>query len=176
MVATLLLATLAATSLDAPDLQFMVQEEKMARDVYSVFADQHGLRLFSNIAKSEQQHMDAVAALLNSANLSNPTEGLGAGQFKNPEIDKMYKQLVESGRKSLMNALIAGATIEDKDISDLDALAKEGAKGQVMTTVKSLRSASEIHLRVFYGQIKRRGGTYAPQFISQAEFDRIINR
>ena len=44
-------------------LLFMRKEEKLARDVYLVLFDKWGLRVFENIAQSEQRHMDAVLYL-----------------------------------------------------------------------------------------------------------------
>jgi len=41
-------------------LMKMREEEKMARDVYQVLYDKWGHQIFSNIARSEQQHMGAV--------------------------------------------------------------------------------------------------------------------
>lgn len=36
------------------------EEEKLARDVYLTFYDEFDLATFSNIASSEQMHMDAL--------------------------------------------------------------------------------------------------------------------
>jgi len=44
-------------------LLFMREEEKLARDVPLVLFDKSGLRVFENIAQSEQRHMDAVLYL-----------------------------------------------------------------------------------------------------------------
>lgn len=161
-------------SVHGPDINFMIQEEKMARDVYTAFADKYGIRIFANIAKSEQKHMDAVAALLESVDQANPVEGLKPGEFKNPDVLTLYKKLIGAGNKSLLDALKAGATIEDKDIFDLNAMIKAGAEGQVLTTLSALRSASGNHLRAFYGQIKSRGGDYEPQFLTETEFRKIV--
>ena len=45
-------------------LQYLVEEEKLARDVYAYFAENVTSQKFSNIVKSEQTHMDAISALL----------------------------------------------------------------------------------------------------------------
>ena len=42
----------------------MREEEKLARDVYVALGDRWGLRVFENIARAEQRHMDAVVAQL----------------------------------------------------------------------------------------------------------------
>ena len=53
-------------------LLFMREEEKLARDVYLELFDEWGLRVFENIAESEQKHMDAVLYLLGKYGLEDP--------------------------------------------------------------------------------------------------------
>ena len=48
------------TDVETEDLMFMREEEKLARDTCLVLGEQWGLTIFSNIAKSEQKHMDAL--------------------------------------------------------------------------------------------------------------------
>ena len=45
----------------------MRQEEKLARDVYLILYEKWGLVIFSNIANSEQSHMNAIKTLLLTA-------------------------------------------------------------------------------------------------------------
>ncbi len=73
------------TSTDETSLDFMVQEEKLAHDLYAEFADAWGLRLFDNISSAEQQHMDSVGALLDAYGVDDPTDGLASGEFANLE-------------------------------------------------------------------------------------------
>ena len=52
--------TLSETEKEA--LLYMREEEKMARDVYTVFYEKWNTRVFSNIAAAEQQHMTPSCA------------------------------------------------------------------------------------------------------------------
>ncbi len=45
----------AATKPDAEELQYMVAEEKLAHDVYVTLGEEYGLRIFTNIARSEMR-------------------------------------------------------------------------------------------------------------------------
>ncbi len=60
------------TAAEEEGLLFMREEEKLARDVYLVLFDKWGLRVFENIAESEQRHMDAVLYLLGKYGLDDP--------------------------------------------------------------------------------------------------------
>lgn len=55
--------TVAATT-DSEDtnseLLYMIEEEKLAGDIYAAFYDIYGLKVFDNIARSEDRHFDAL--------------------------------------------------------------------------------------------------------------------
>ncbi|MEB3765116.1 MAG: DUF2202 domain-containing protein, partial [Desulfurococcales archaeon] len=59
--------TLSQQEIDS--ILFMREEEKLARDVYLTLYDMYGLQIFQNIARSEQNHMDAVLTLIEKYNL-----------------------------------------------------------------------------------------------------------
>lgn len=156
-------------------LAFMREEEKLARDVYQYLYAAWQVKIFSNIASSEQTHMDAVLLVLDKYSLPDPAAGLSPGVFKNAAMQDLYRQLTTQGQKSALDAYIVGATIEDLDLRDLyDALEK--VDNQDITYVyENLARGSRNHLRSFYRNILNAGGTYTPQYISQDEFDRIVN-
>ena len=58
-------------------LQFMVEEEKLARDVYSYLYQQWNLAIFNNITGSEQNHMDSIRDLLIRYDLDDPSNNSG---------------------------------------------------------------------------------------------------
>ncbi len=156
-------------------LPFMREEEKLARDVYIFLYNKWGLTIFNNISASEQTHMNAVLMLLNKYNITDPVGSNGYGVFTNPVLQNLYTQLTAQGSLSTLEALKVGATIEDLDIYDLKiALAK--VDNQDITLVyNNLMKGSRNHLRSFYSNIQIAGGTYTPQYITQAEFDAIIS-
>jgi len=69
------------TDVQKEGLLFMIEEEKVARDVYTHLYDTYGLRVFANIARAEQQHMDAIKALLDRYNLEAPLTLNNEGVF-----------------------------------------------------------------------------------------------
>ena len=56
------------------DMAFMREEEKMARDLYTVFRQKYRDRIFGNIASSEQKHMDAILQLLKVYSQPDPVQ------------------------------------------------------------------------------------------------------
>ena len=104
---------------DEEGLLFMWEEEKLARDIYTNMYDRYGKEIFLKISKSEQQHMDAVKRQLDIKSLSTPVNPKSIGTFKNPELAKLYTELIARGNISLGDAYRVGLDIELKDIEDL---------------------------------------------------------
>lgn len=156
-------------------LSFMREEEKLARDVYIFLYNKWTLPIFNNISSSEQSHMDAIVQLLNKYNLPDPVGSNGYGIFSNPLLQNLYTQLTTQGSVSLLDALKAGATIEDLDIYDLKLSLTKVDNHDIILVYNNLMKGSRNHLRSFYSNIINAGGTYTPQYITQAEFDAIIN-
>ena len=153
----------------------MRQEEKLARDVYITLYEKWGLRIFSNIAQSEQTHMDAIKVLLDKYGLEDPAANDVIGQFSDQAFVDLYTALVNQGSTSLVDALKVGATIEDLDIKDLEDEIAVSDNQDIKTVFQNLMKGSRNHLRSFYRLIVANGDTYTPQYITQEEFDAIVN-
>lgn len=160
---------------EADALLYMREEEKLAHDVYITLYDQWGVRVFSNIAASEQTHTDAVATLLDRYGLSDPTVGNAVGEFADPALQTLYNQLVEQGSLSLADALKAGATIEEIDILDLEQRIAETDHADIQLVYERLLAGSANHLRAFTSTLERQTGeSYMPQYMLQADYDAIL--
>ncbi|NJE04886.1 DUF2202 domain-containing protein [Thermococcus sp. M36] len=163
------------TDVEKEGLLFMVEEEKLAHDVYTKLYEKWGLQIFSNIARSETTHVESVRLLLRKYNLTDPTENAGIGEFQNKELQALYDQLIEMGMKSEIDALKVGAIIEETDIRDLQGWLAQTNKIDIITVYENLMMGSRNHLRAFVGQLENRGVTYEPQILPKDEYELIIN-
>lgn len=139
----------ALTSTTKASLQFIVEEEKLARDVYTALAKTSGLTKFESIARSEQLHMDEIRALLKKYNIKDPTANAATGVFVNKDLQKLYTTLVAQGSVSDEAALAVGVSIEKLDIADLDKLVKTIAASDIKAAFANLRAGSVRHLSAF---------------------------
>lgn len=155
-------------------LYLMREEEKLARDVYYKLYSIWGQRTFSNIADSENQHMSMVGILIERYNLTDPIQEDIKGEFKNEELQTLYNNLIEKGSKSLLDALIVGATVEDLDIKDLEELLAQTDNKDITMIYENLQKGSRNHIRTFVAKIEQNGGNYSAQYISQEELEEIL--
>ncbi len=158
---------------DIKILKHMREEEKLARDVYDYFYTKYGLPIFDNISNAEQAHMDRVLTLLNQNGIKDPASS-EPGIFNNIELQQLYYDLIAQGDKSVIDALKAGATIEDVDIYDLMKFTKETNNPGIIRIFENLTCGSKNHMRMFIDLLKTYDATYTPQYISEKQFNKII--
>jgi hypothetical protein len=156
-------------------LILMREEEKLAHDVYLTLAAEWNIRSFENIAAAEETHMDAVAQILERYSIEDPVQNDTVGVFESPLLSGLYDELVDTGMRSYLDALSVGAKIEELDIADLQRLMASTDNEDVKVVYQNLLKGSRNHLRSFDALIERFGGTYSPEHLSAAEYQRIAS-
>jgi len=156
------------------NLQFLKEEEKLARDVYLFSYDLYGMQIFNNISNSEQSHMNSVSVILEKYNVQDLSLD-ERGKFSNNVLQGLYNDLTDLASNSLEDALIAGATIEDLDINDLNSFAINANHEDIKEMYELLTCGSRNHLRGFTNNLDNMGGSYDPQFLSIEEYNEILN-
>ena len=158
------------------NLLYMIQEEKLARDVYTYLGDKYNLQVFKNIARAEQTHMNNIALLLDRYGIDNPVADLKPGEFENAKLGDLYNQLINQGSQNEVSALKVGALIEETDIKDLEEGIKATDNEDIKYVYDVLKSGSYSHLRAFVRNLEKYGVDYKPVVLSQAEYDSIIGK
>ena len=172
------LALLPVGELDQNEIDallFMREEEKLARDVYNFLAAHWGLPAFSNIASSEQTHMNIVLDLINRYEL-NDSAAAQAGVFNNADLQNLYNQLTAQGSLSIEEAFKVGAAIEEIDILDLQLRLPQTDQADIQQVFESLLNGSYNHLNAFVSNLLNRTGvTYVPQYLSTEVYQSILS-
>src|SRR5512139_1237530 len=126
------------TPTEEADLLFTREEEKLARDTYLTLYDRWELAVFSNIAGSEQSHMDAILKLLLKYRLPDPAANNGIGEFSNATLQALYATLIAKGALSGLDALEVGGIIEETDMRDIQAAIDEAQHEDIKKTYETL--------------------------------------
>ena len=143
--------TLAGKSTEE-QLLYLIEEEKLAHDVYTVMYQKYGANVFGNILQSESTHQGKVLTLLQTRNITDPRSS-EIGVFKNQDLQALYNQLIAQGNKNATEAYKVGVAIEEKDIADISTQLSTAKDDDVIAALESLRSGSENHLRAFNRQL-----------------------
>lgn len=143
-------ATYSQADLDA--LIYMIEEEKLAGDIYDAFYEQTGLRVFDKIGDSEDQHMEALIAQAEIAGLNlDAVLSFPEGQYSNPDLQALYDSLLSTGSVSTTAALEVGMAIELTDIADLQFAMVDLVGTSLGSVYANLLSGSNNHLAAFEG-------------------------
>ena len=169
-------ATPAELSADEfPALVYMLEEEKLAHDLYVTFYEKWDLPIFKNISQSEQTHMDAIKTLLNQYGMDVPASN-EIGIFTDPDLQTLYNDLVVRGNQSSADAIKVGAVVEEIDILDLQKRLTQTNHIGIQQVFTNLERASSNHLRAFASMLRTQTGeTYQPQYLSAETCRDIIN-
>ncbi len=165
--------TATLTQDEKNDLQFLREEEKLARDVYLYAYDKYALTISNNISQSEQRHMDKVLTLLQTYGLEDPASA-ERGVFVNQELQTLYNDLTAQVDISMVEALKVGAIIEDLDIKDIEEFISRTNRPDILAVYDNLECGSRNHMRGYYNELITNGVTYVSQFISAEELITII--
>ena len=142
-------ATTSLTSAEQEILAYMLEEEKVARDVYENLYDVWGATEFKNIAVSEDRHMDRVERLAVRYDIALPATLETRGEFQDAELQQLYDDLIAQGAVSLEAAFQVGVTIEEVDIADLQELIDLTERSDIDRVAGNLLRASQNHLKAF---------------------------
>lgn len=118
--------------------------------------------------------MNAVIHLLKYYNAGD-TLVSEPGIFSIDEIQTLYNELIAKGSVSVEEACMTGALIEEMDIRDLTEALDNTTNENIIRVFENLLKGSRNHLRAFNRQIINLGLVYTPVYISQEEFDLIVN-
>lgn len=158
-------------------IQFMREEEKLARDVYLTLDQQwgHQTQVFANIAESEEKHTSSVEFLIEKYAIDDPVLHDEIGLFTHPELQELYDQLVAQGLNSLLDGLYVGGLIEEKDMEDILTAIESTDERPLVLVYSNLLDGSENHLRAFVEVIENEGLEYESQLLTQDEVDYILS-
>ncbi|MEZ4721161.1 MAG: DUF2202 domain-containing protein [Flavobacteriales bacterium] len=156
------------------NLQFMQEEEKLARDVYTTFYEKWEDHPFSNISGSEQDHMNRIQAHMDEYGVESLVKD-EAGVFTNSALQSLYDSLTTVGLANQVDALMIGAEIEELDILDLmDAMETHFPEGDINTTYQNLMDASKKHLYAYTKYMSMQfDTTYVPRHMSQSLYEQM---
>lgn len=163
---------------EAEHMEFMREEEKVARDTYLVLYEAWTLTVFTNISASEQSHMDAMLKLLNKYDLEDPAAGNGIGEFSDPYLQSLYDGLVAKGELSDLDALQVGGIIEETDMHDILDAIEHTDNADIVAVYENLLCGSRNHLRSFARNIEAMTGEpyeALTDALPQEEVDAIVN-
>lgn len=143
--------TVSLSQSEVDSLLYMIEEEKMAHDVYVELFEQTGLIEFDKISESEQNHYDKLVSVADKFDVDISFLSTESGVFANDEIQNLYDTLMQNASSSTEAAISVGIAIEEADIADLGATIETTEAVLLGQVYSHLLDASTNHLSAFEG-------------------------
>ncbi len=140
-------------------LEYMYDEERLAKDIYLALYSKYRINQLERIAtNSETRHIDAVNRLAQRYGVT--TSSQRAGVYSVSKIQDLYNQLYSKGVRSQRDALEVGCMVEVTDINDLQehiSTAQRAGANDIVDTFESLKRGSYNHYWAFDRGLKQMG-------------------
>lgn len=151
-------------------LIYMREEEKLARDIYTVLGETTPSSVFKNISRSEQTHMDAFDQLLDRYEVPDPVVDESViGTFTDPFFTNLFIELKEKGQQSDKDAFEVGAMVEDLNMANLIKYSEATDKPDLKLAYNALLTQSKNHMSGFVRQLDRLGYEFEPEYITSEQ-------
>jgi hypothetical protein len=154
---------------------YMIEGEKMARDLYYHFSQKYDFAQFEELYKAEQSQLQAIKQLAKKYDIENPAAKKDVGQFKNPEIQQFYDEFLKQGNKNLEEALKASSKAEEVAIQIYLRSIDGAEKADTKFVFEQLNIAAKNHLRLLAETLEEKEVDYKPEHLDQPDYNRIIH-
>lgn len=156
------------TTLTTAAMAFAIEEERVAQDLYQLAAEKWGLAVFTNIRRSETQHVAALTQLAVRYRL--PVPAAERGVYQTADLQALYTSLAALVAVSPESALSVGALVEETDIVDLRESMATITDATTLGVMRRLEAASWNHLAAFVRNLAFLGIVYQPQVLDPEEY------
>jgi len=151
-------------------LQYMYNEERLAKDIYlNIYKKQPIQQLYNIATRAETKHIDAVNQL--AAKYALTKANYPSGKYPEQELQNLYNRLYNKGIRSQKDALEVGCMVEVVDINDLNKYigqAQASNAQDILSVFNRLRMGSYNHYWAFDRSLKNMGASNGCCSLGQA--------
>ncbi len=158
------------------DIIYLLEEEKMAHDLYVSFDEKWDMPFLSGIAYSESQHIAIVESIILNYSVPSPDLLILNKEriIQSNYLQKSMGELLANGSKSPVYALKSAAQMEEMSIIDLGKIIANSSNSELIDTYRLLIQLSGQHLREITDQLNLMGYEYRPVIISPETYNLIM--
>lgn len=167
----------ATSPLTADETEFLYairEDEKIAHDVYAAFSALYpAAKTISKIMTAESSHISAAEAVLDYYEIEYPPLS-DTGIFEDADRQALYNDLITKGT-TLIKAYGTMALMEEETVYAYKSIQNQLTNSNLSLLLSQLIKASSNHLRATVRQVVKLGGSYSPAYLSDEEYQTIIN-
>lgn len=132
----------------AYELVYLVELEKLARDVYNyLYLHNKKLVKYKEIAISEQEHMNMVRVALKAKGTKDQSTKLKPGQYSFRTLTEYYNRFISHYDPKVPYSV--GVEVEAEDMNAIDSVKIVVVEKDVLKLLNTLEAQSNLHLKYF---------------------------
>ena len=152
------------------------QIEKLAHDVNFTLYSKWNIPAFLRKSSAAEMKTQCVKQLINKYDLQDPVNDNEIGKYADNNLVKIYNNFVEQGSKTLNDAFIVSAQLQDYLIYNLKQDSTKIDNDDIKLVINNLLNSAQRDLAMTVKRLEKFGITYTPKYISQQEFEQIMSQ
>lgn len=157
-------------------IKYMVESEKLSRDLYQKLYELWELEIFNDLYKIEITHNNAVKKLAELEELIEENSVDNPGEFKSAYFDRVFKDFSETSNKSFYDAIYVAATMEEMAIFDIMEYEATTGNETLAKMLLDLKYGAMSNLRKLNKEIQAFGVPYEGKYLDPALLKRILGQ
>lgn len=159
---------------DQKALLYLIEEQKMARDVCALLGEKHGVKLFTSYSQKAQAQMVRLEELYKTYKPEYQLDKT-PGTYVNLKIQDLYQYYVSEGVVSLNEGFRAGAKIADASIYGIENIMSGTQNTKLHGVYGIVRCGSGNQLRSFVNMLVGNGEMFMPEYITMKHYRDIMH-
>lgn len=163
------------TPADEESLQYLYESLLMVGEIFRNSYEKWGIPEFNDASRKEFSSLDTIRTIMDKYKLKNPAVNHHPGIYFNPEIQLWHNENLSNAITSYDDALSTALRIEEKILYDIQQHSTKGTQNNDLRILYTkLYTGAANHLKRFYPLLMNRGSSYSPEYLSQAEFEKLL--
>lgn len=161
---------------EAVSVLYIHDKELLSYRINYMMSEYWSLTNFGYRVASEENHLNLIHLLMERYKISDFVTHAENDRFLDPLLNEHAVLLTVYGSQSLVDGLIAVASIEENTILEIELLMQHITENEDIELVfKHLSLASRNHLRSFVNAMSILEHSYEPAYMSEQQFQSIIS-
>ncbi len=159
---------------DQKSVEHMIEEERLAVELYQMLAKVWDQPIFKEILAEEKVHLVRVQRLGKKYHVEESQREYG--EYLDQNLQNLFNGFRIRANASEKEALLVAAEFEERDIVDLQKYFNTTDNADLIITYEFLLEEAKDHLRIIYKVLSEKGINYTPVYMHEDYFNEIVRR
>jgi len=144
------------TAAEQTDLRYMIEKEKLMRNIYKVMYQDYHVELFQTIYQSKENHLNLLESRIDRYDVPNPIAYTSEDEFEDSSLQQIYDEFLATRLVDLSEAIIYVKNMEEQHIAYVEtAVLQVNGHADIVSVYNLILEESQTHLDALLGFAKK---------------------